>query len=437
MNKIKEKRRELRYEMMVIFIFLNSLGFPGNYTLIFGDWLGTLVDYGCFFMELYLMLWAGSDGVLDLKMITFKQKYTVIYLFWAFLVADSMAMTTLPKEEAITMVRLSVTMFFALWLCDYFSADRIVGMLFLAHSVFMVATILFTILFPGRTIRSYASGVDFIGLFDSKNNCATEISFGLAVTALNGRIRRKQGKRYGKLEYLVLAIQLYFLVRCASVGAWIVAAVSVSYILFFQRRVRALKRIPIGWMFVAGSVLFLVAAVTILPIFSPLFELVGKDATLTGRVPLWNRAIQVMSQNRPLTGYGYGMFWRNESAVSLIQQGFARDSFMGNLTTGSHNLLIEMWMSLGLIGLFLFFFTILRCFRKCGEIEENAYLFCCTFFLVFTVKGLSERLLSSAYTYDVMLFFLTLAMGCGKRTNIRPAWKRLHCQEFPREEGAT
>lgn len=434
MNKIKSKNQHMAYELMVIFIFLNSLGFPGNYMLIFGDFLGTIVDYSCFFMEILMILFSSSDNFLDLKLIEIKKKYIGIYFFLIFVVVDSMMMTVSVKDEVITLVRLVVTALFALWLCDFFSVDQILEMFCLAHLIFMIATIIFTIFYPGLTIREYSSGIDYIGLFDSKNNCATEISLGFSMTILHYRNCKKNHKHFLKIYYPVMVIQLLLLMRCKSVGAWIVMSIPIIYILIIQKKVKILERIQIGWAFVVGSVSFLMVAITIIPVFSWFFEMVGKDATLTGRVPLWQHALKVMSQNKPLTGYGYGMFWRNEEAVSLIQQGFRRDSFLGNLTTGSHNLLIEMWMSIGLIGLALFFFMILYCFRKCQEIEESAYLFCCTFFMVFTIKGMTERLLSTAYTYDVLMLFLTLALGCSKRTNIKPPWKRLHCQEYSGEE---
>lgn len=79
------------------------------------------------------------------------------------------------------------------------------------------------------------------------------------------------------------------------------------YFLVF-RKLRDL-RLPLGWLYVAGSVGFLVFAFTILPLFAPLLESMGKDATLTGRTELWNGIYKFMQQHNMLTGYGYGQFW--------------------------------------------------------------------------------------------------------------------------------
>ena len=128
MNKIKNKNQHIAYELMVIFIFLNSLGFPGNYMLVFGDFLGTIVDYSCFFMEILMILFSSSDNILDLKLIEIKKKYVGIYFFLIFVVVDSMLMTVSVKDEVITLIRLVVTALFALWLCDFFTVDQILEM---------------------------------------------------------------------------------------------------------------------------------------------------------------------------------------------------------------------------------------------------------------------------------------------------------------------
>ena len=46
------------------------------------------------------------------------------------------------------------------------------------------------------------------------------------------------------------------------------------------------KRLPLGVIYVTLSVAFLITALTILPLFQPLFSLIGKDATLTGSYPV-------------------------------------------------------------------------------------------------------------------------------------------------------
>ena len=77
-----------------------------------------------------------------------------------------------------------------------------------------------------------------------------------------------------------------------------------------------------------------------MPAFAWIIELLGKDATLTGRIPLWKQIISVMTEHNTFTGFGYGMFWRDPQAVDLVHAAFEDDSFLGNMTSGAHNLLL-------------------------------------------------------------------------------------------------
>lgn len=47
-----EKQKDLKIELLVIFAVLISLGFPGNFTEIYGDRVGVLMEYAAFLIEI-------------------------------------------------------------------------------------------------------------------------------------------------------------------------------------------------------------------------------------------------------------------------------------------------------------------------------------------------------------------------------------------------
>ncbi len=77
------------------------------------------------------------------------------------------------------------------------------------------------------------------------------------------------------------------------------------------------------------------------------FEVFGKDTTLTGRTYLWNQGI-LFGEDRPLLGLGYSAFWvHNRPEAELLWRDFyitARTGFH------FHNTLIESFVALGLVG---------------------------------------------------------------------------------------
>jgi exopolysaccharide production protein ExoQ len=79
--------------------------------------------------------------------------------------------------------------------------------------------------------------------------------------------------------------------------------------------------------------------------FSP--EILGKDASLTGRIPLWLTLIDYIN-SRPLFGYGFNSFWSGSN-------GFGEEvwSIVKWEPYSSHNGFIDSTLQLGLFGLVL------------------------------------------------------------------------------------
>ena len=55
-------------------------------------------------------------------------------------------------------------------------------------------------------------------------------------------------------------------------------------------------RVNAGLCCVLGSIFFLILAITMIQLMEPLLNAIGKDATLTGRIPLWNQLLKVIRE---------------------------------------------------------------------------------------------------------------------------------------------
>lgn len=405
-----EKRFDRRLELMVVFILLNSFGFPGNYTRAFGAMLGTLVEYTSFLFQILIMVLSAGDTVMDLKLIDLKKKYTSIYIFLAVVFAVSMLGTRSRSENAVTCIRLCTTVLFALWMAENLSVEDILRLTYYAQILFILANLGFVTLFSRYVYReSAAYSKDFVGVFSAKNGAGTEFSFGIMMQCLMWRVYSDAGRSLPRFFFPVLFVQIALVLMTHNVGAMLSVSGSIVYGCFLEKRTGG-RRLPLGYLYVAGSVGFLFLALTILPVFTPLLESLGKDATLTGRIPLWRQVIAVMQEHHTLIGYGYGMFWRDPDAVALIHAGFDRYSFMGNMTSGSHNAVLELWLNIGLIGTGALFYTVVDSFRHIRRLREEQYLFCSVFIIMFTVYGFSERSYSP-YEYQTVFMFISLGLA--------------------------
>jgi O-antigen ligase len=89
-------------------------------------------------------------------------------------------------------------------------------------------------------------------------------------------------------------------------------------------------------------------------------EMSGRDSTLTGRSDLWEDILQYASKN-PFTGVGYGSFWIGNLSHNLWDKHFWQP-------TQGHNGYIDIYVELGMIGLFLLGSLLLSAF---GKIKNN------------------------------------------------------------------
>ncbi len=408
------------YDTFVLFILLHFLGFPGQFTMDFGERIEILIDYSCFFLQIVLMLLSSGESWLDIQLLNFKKKYIPIYLFVLFISTMGILIAGDRKKETITCLRLVVTVLFAIWLTEYYSLEDLVNMYYRAQVVYIVFTLLFTMRHPSIAYYYNAQeGRVFRGLYGAKNDAALAYAFGILIMTVKYRLQRDRGQtRISRLFFLVLTCQVTFLLLSKATGAMFCTFFPAFYILYLEKRELFKKRLPLGFMYAAVSIGFFFMALTIIPLFEPLLNALGKDATLTGRIPVWKQLISVVMDNRPLTGYGYEWFWKDETAVKLFHMGFEKNSWAARMTVGSHCVLMEMWINTGLTGLAAYYLMILLCFRNVSSLSEEKYVFCSFFIIFYTLLGLTERSMAPAMNNTLMLF-ICLAVGCSVQKELK------------------
>ena len=246
----------------------------------------------------------------------------------------------------------------------------------------------------------------FRGLMTTKNGGAAEASFGIIMEGILLKIFLDEHSHIPQWYVPLFLIQWVFLVLCRATGALLTTVFCLVYIFLFTKH-----RFPVGWIYCIVNVAWVVMALSILPMLAPLLESLGKDATLTGRTPLWQQVVKVMSSHKTLTGFGYCRFWVEPKDYTLVQSGFGKDDFFGQVAVGAHNMLLELWLNVGLIGIALFFIAILFATRRIREVPEGSYMFISSFVVFLLVGGLTERIFDN-YQYKTLMFFVTLGLGC-------------------------
>lgn len=402
-NRAREKN--LKIELLVIFAVLISLGFPGSLTELYGNRLGTFLEYAAFLIEISAMLLSSGNNWLDIQLVNLDKKYLALYLFVAVLFVESMLVTRYPSLQVVTCARLAVTAFFVIWMQEYFSFERLIELICIAQVLFLAAVLYMMLLHP---VLAFESGTTYHnalrGIYSTKNSFAAELVFGILVMV--SLIREKRARRQNaNFWFICLVMQVILLFLCQATGPVFCLMLAMSLLL-----VPSHIRMPLGWLYIAGNIGFLFAMLTLMPAFEWIFEAIGKDATLTGRIPLWNQIIEVMVDHNTFTGFGYGMFWRDSQAYALIHAGFDKNSFFGTMTTGGHNVLMDFWLNSGLVGITALFGSLLYSMRNIHRLAQNKYIFVCLIMVYLMVNGLTEKCLGGNYDYKTLSFLLVLAI---------------------------
>jgi uncharacterized protein involved in exopolysaccharide biosynthesis/Mrp family chromosome partitioning ATPase len=140
----------------------------------------------------------------------------------------------------------------------------------------------------------------------------------------------------------------------------------------------------------------------------PLLEALGKDATLTGRVPLWREVDHAIGR-RLLFGYGYQAFWADSNL-----DGWRVRAAAGWPAPHAHNGFRDTLLSLGLLGFIPLIWTIARAVRQGATLlcdaPEEGWLWLNVLVIMFLVMNLTETILLTQNSLLFVLFATAVIM---------------------------
>ncbi|MDY6939123.1 MAG: O-antigen ligase family protein [Cyanobacteriota bacterium] len=152
---------------------------------------------------------------------------------------------------------------------------------------------------------------------------------------------------------LMVLISLLVMQNTNSAGAKVTLVVLFGALLML----RFLKRLSFQWAYAIIVIFMAISIGTTIIVTENLeyivVDVLEKDMTLTGRVPLWTRTIDKVMQDRPVLGYGFYGFWQDWRGEDNPAYEVAADGY-GWVATHAHNGFIDLLADLGFVGLFLF-----------------------------------------------------------------------------------
>ncbi|MFC5758648.1 O-antigen ligase family protein, partial [Rhizobium sp. GCM10022189] len=266
----------------------------------------------------------------------------------------------------------------------------------------MVFSLLMAVAWPGRAFTMGESSLR--GVFDNKNALgwnAAIATFACAIMATD----RRAGRRIVSIP--LLCASLVCLVASQSMTAMTsLASAAVATVFFLAlSKTRDLGRATLVLVCLQLVALVLVGLSELLV---PLLEAIGKDATLTGRVPLWREVDHAIGR-RLLFGYGYQAFWADSTP-----DGWRVRAAAGWPAPHAHNGFRDTLLSLGLLGFVPLVWTIVRAVRQGATLlcdaPEEGWLWLNVLVIMFLVMNLTETIILTQNSLLFVLFSAAVLM---------------------------
>jgi exopolysaccharide production protein ExoQ len=336
----------------------------------------------------------------------------------AVLASLSTAWSVQPEVTLRRSVALLAATTIAVYLGERYSIKEFARLL--AQTLCLMLTLVLVVYWiaPGYVVNYSAYWGAWRGLSADKNTFGEHMAVAVSLLALI-RFRRFRWTRYA---FLLIAAGLLLLSRSAT--ALVCGVLGLAAIPLW-RLLRSKQRLP------AYLLVFSMFSLGILFLFAfpePIFHILGRDATLTGRTHLWAVLLPAIA-NRPVLGYGYAAFW-----AGLKPEVLSVWIAVGHLVPIADNGYIDLCLSLGAVGVIFFLYVFVQTFRKAIEYVTLARGFIgiwpVTYLCIFAADSFSESALLTRGTFSFLVFAILVTSLTVDRTRRVAARRAADNQPF-------
>lgn len=195
----------------------------------------------------------------------------------------------------------------------------------------------------------------------------------------------------------------------------VVAALAFAGMHSLLRRARGIARLLVILVLLQIGALFLSSLHLVIV---PVLEWLGKDATLTGRVPLWTEVDKAILA-RPLLGYGYQAFW-----TPISSEAWRIWAIVGWNPPHAHNGYRETLLGLGIVGGAALLTVVAQAIRQGAQLDmrepDGGWYWLNVLLGMFLAMNLTESMILAQNDFFWTMFMATALMfSVGCRTNDR------------------
>jgi len=290
--------------------------------------------------------------------------------------------------------------------------SRVVSISAAVFTLLMAASVLFALVLPTYGTVDYEGLVAWQGIMAAKNTLGFWASIACMLSiAMLWRDHRSTLKAL--LWIASLGIALLCLIKSESATSLL--ALGVAGVIT--------AGLNIAYRFRLGFIPMLVLATLAVSVIVVLFqqintaELIGRSGDLTGRGEVWSQTWKLI-EDKPLTGYGYGVLWYPTEASARIQQSLLDFTWV---VFHAHNGFLQVASELGLP---IAFIALIMVLQQTIEViycqyqrQQSGTLFVIAFSAAILLSNYSEaRFLVNRELY--WIFFIALPISMLQQVNV-------------------
>ncbi len=248
-----------------------------------------------------------------------------------------------PQTLRFTIYALGTTAF-GLYLATRYSLREQMDLLGWTYGLLLILSFLFVVAIPQYGLMGGVHEGALRGVFTHKNQFGAFMAPSGVIFCLNAL----RGQKYSWIYWCLLALSCAAMLLSQSttaLGTFVFMLLLCIIYRIFRWRYEVIVSAVLALTIIG---LFAIVLVTGYIGSDSLFGSVGKDATLSGRTDIW-QYVWDQIQLRPWLGYGLAAFWNGYDGPSGYIQLAMRIAIIY-----AHNGFLDIWLSIGLIGLSVF-----------------------------------------------------------------------------------
>ncbi|MBF0458251.1 MAG: O-antigen ligase family protein [Nitrospirae bacterium] len=316
-----------------------------------------ITSYPFYLIAIYLMI-RNTSGAFVLL---WKEKFFISLITLSLLSALWSQFPLVTLRESIEFTGLTL---FGLYMVMRFTSEEQHKLMAITLGIIAIFSVITAVLLPKYGIMQWHPYGEnhpgaWRGVFGHKNSLGLYSNFCLIVfLLLNVRELKHRIIKWG-----IIMLSFCLSILSKSGGATLIMLIVICLIPFYKTFHNHIYIRIISYC--SAIIVISVVSTLLLLKLDSFLNLMGKDATLTGRDCLWKGTLGML-ERRPLLGYGYGGFWLGGDSGGNVVRDLCKWAI-----PHSHNGFLEIGINLGLVGFFIFFFGY---FRTARLAFRNLYL---------------------------------------------------------------